>query len=89
MALWLMDAFPTVPTCVCPAPPLPHSQLYAPSHPPARTPCRYLLKLRAEVEVMQQLGTSLNAVHLHEVFEDGTAVHMVRQWRGARALACL
>lgn len=30
---------------------------------------RYLLKLRAEVEVMQQLGLSLNAVHLHDVFE--------------------
>lgn len=28
---------------------------------------------------MQQLGTSLNAVHLHEVFEDNTAVHMVME----------
>lgn len=36
-------------------------------------PRRYLLKLRAEVEVMQQLGLSLNAVHLHDVFEVGGA----------------
>jgi hypothetical protein len=37
--------------------------------------CRYLLKLRAEVEVMQQLGLSLNAVHLHDVFEVGCDAH--------------
>eukprot|EP00879_Flechtneria_rotunda_P019176 GHRR01020134.1.p1 GENE.GHRR01020134.1~~GHRR01020134.1.p1 ORF type:complete len:506 (+),score=170.64 GHRR01020134.1:924-2441(+) len=41
--------------------------------------CRYLLKLRAEVEVMQQLGVSLNAVHLHDVFEDDINVHMVME----------
>lgn len=40
---------------------------------------RYLLKLRAEVEVMQQLGVSLNAVHLHDVFEDDVNVHMVME----------
>eukprot|EP00879_Flechtneria_rotunda_P022176 GHRR01023399.1.p1 GENE.GHRR01023399.1~~GHRR01023399.1.p1 ORF type:complete len:224 (+),score=71.64 GHRR01023399.1:320-991(+) len=44
----------------------------------APTP-RYLLKLRAEVEVMQQLGVSLNAVHLHDVFEDDINVHMVME----------
>uniref|UniRef100_A0A383WHF3 Non-specific serine/threonine protein kinase n=1 Tax=Tetradesmus obliquus TaxID=3088 RepID=A0A383WHF3_TETOB len=44
----------------------------------APTP-RYLLKLRAEVEVMQQLGVSLNAVHLHDVFEDDVNVHMVME----------
>lgn len=44
----------------------------------APTP-RYLLKLRAEVEVMQQLGLSLNAVHLHDVFEDDTNIHMVME----------
>jgi calcium-dependent protein kinase len=38
-----------------------------------------LLKLRAEVEVMQQLGVSLNAVHLHDVFEDDVNVHMVME----------
>jgi len=40
---------------------------------------RDLLKLRAEVEVMQQLGVSLNAVHLHDVFEDDVNVHMVME----------
>eukprot|EP00877_Chromochloris_zofingiensis_P003189 jgi/Chrzof1/12871/Cz07g10120.t1 len=40
---------------------------------------RYLLKLRAEVEVMQQLGVSLNAVNLHDVFEVDTNVHMVME----------
>ena len=40
---------------------------------------RYLLKLRAEVEVMQQLGVSLNAVSLHDVFEDDGSVHMVME----------
>eukprot|EP00878_Enallax_costatus_P016451 GHUV01017256.1.p1 GENE.GHUV01017256.1~~GHUV01017256.1.p1 ORF type:complete len:245 (+),score=43.19 GHUV01017256.1:347-1081(+) len=44
----------------------------------APTP-RYLLKLRAEVEVMQQLGVSLNAVYLHDVFEDDVNVHMVME----------
>lgn len=39
----------------------------------------YLLKLRAEVEVMQQLGVSLNAVNLHGVYEDDTNVHMVME----------
>ncbi|KAI8467471.1 MAG: kinase-like domain-containing protein [Monoraphidium minutum] len=40
---------------------------------------RYLLKLRAEVEVMQQLGVSLNAVHLHDVYEDDLSIHMVME----------
>ncbi len=47
--------------------------------PMRRPPCRYLLKLRAEVEVMQQLGVSLNAVHLHEVYEDDANIHMVME----------
>jgi len=37
------------------------------------------LKLRAEVEVMQQLGVSLNAVSLHDVFEDARDIHMVME----------
>lgn len=28
---------------------------------------------------MEQLGVSLNAVHLHDVFEDDTNVHMVME----------
>lgn len=32
---------------------------------------RYLLKLRTEVEIMQQLGYSLDAVNLKDVFEVG------------------
>ncbi|KAG1675746.1 hypothetical protein FOA52_012402 [Chlamydomonas sp. UWO 241] len=39
----------------------------------------YLRKLRAEVEIMQQLGGSLNAVNLHAAFEDDVSVHMVQQ----------
>jgi hypothetical protein len=44
--------------------------------------CRYLLKLRAEVEVMQQLGLSLNAVHLHDVFEVSCDAHRGAGRRG-------
>jgi len=40
---------------------------------------RYLLKLRTEVEIMQQLGYSLDAVNLKDVFEDNGAVHLVMQ----------
>jgi calcium-dependent protein kinase len=40
---------------------------------------RYLLKLRAEVETMKQLGSSLNAVYLRDVYEDDTSVHMVME----------
>lgn len=40
---------------------------------------RYLLKLRTEVEIMQQIGYSLDAVHLKDVFEDDEAVHLVMQ----------
>lgn len=47
---------------------------------------RYLLKLRTEVEVMQQLGTSLNAVYLQDVFEDDTSVHMVMEYCQGGAL---
>ncbi len=32
-----------------------------------------------QIEVMQQLGVSLNAVNLHDVFEDSTAVHLVME----------
>lgn len=40
---------------------------------------RYLLKLRTEVEVMNQLGSSLNAVNLKDVFEDDINVHLVME----------
>ena len=40
---------------------------------------RYLLKLRQEVEAMQQLGASLDAVYLQDVFEDDSDVHMVME----------
>lgn len=40
---------------------------------------RYLLKLRTEVEIMQQLGFSLDAVNLKDVFEDDEAIHLVSQ----------
>ncbi|KAI8474838.1 MAG: kinase-like domain-containing protein [Monoraphidium minutum] len=35
--------------------------------------------MRAEVEVMQQLGVSLNAVNLVDVFEDDRDIHMVME----------
>ena len=44
---------------------------------------RYLLKLRTEVEIMQQLGYSLDAVNLKDVFEDDESVHLVMEVRGA------
>ncbi|GFR50388.1 hypothetical protein Agub_g12603 [Astrephomene gubernaculifera] len=40
---------------------------------------RYLLKLRTEVEIMQQLGFSLDAVNLRDVFEDDDAIHLVME----------
>ncbi|GIL82813.1 hypothetical protein Vretimale_8185 [Volvox reticuliferus] len=40
---------------------------------------RYLLKLRTEVEIMQQLGYSLDAVNLRDVFEDNDAIHLVME----------
>lgn len=48
---------------------------------PKRGACtpRYLLKLRTEVEIMQQLGYSLDAVNLKDVFEDADSVHLVMQ----------
>lgn len=44
---------------------------------------RYLLKLRTEVEIMQQLGYSLDAVNLKDVFEDDESVHLVMEVRCA------
>eukprot|EP00798_Chlamydomonas_sp_ICE-L_P018146 gene18146-24586_t len=40
---------------------------------------RYLLKLRSEVEIMQQIGFSLDAVNLKGVFEDDESIHLVMQ----------
>lgn len=40
---------------------------------------RYLLKLRTEVETMQQLGYSLNAVNLKNVFEDNESIHLIME----------
>ena len=40
---------------------------------------RYLLKLRAEVEIMRQLGYSLDAVNLRDVFEDNENIHLVME----------
>ena len=37
----------------------------------------YLLKLQNEVDCMRQLGVSLNAVALQDVFEDDTHIYMV------------
>ncbi|MEW5305938.1 MAG: hypothetical protein WDW36_008448 [Sanguina aurantia] len=47
---------------------------------------RYLLKLRTEVEIMQQLGFSLDAVALMDVFEDDTNVHLVMELCSGGAL---
>jgi len=48
---------------------------------PRRGACtpRHLLKLRTEVDVMRQLGPSLDAVYLAAVFEDAGAVHLGEQ----------
>ena len=43
----------------------------------ARATPRYLLKIQTEVDAMQQLGGSLDAVFLQDVFEDDVAVHLV------------
>eukprot|EP00191_Tetraselmis_sp_GSL018_P012249 CAMPEP_0177618164 /NCGR_PEP_ID=MMETSP0419_2-20121207/25380_1 /TAXON_ID=582737 /ORGANISM="Tetraselmis sp., Strain GSL018" /LENGTH=719 /DNA_ID=CAMNT_0019116945 /DNA_START=118 /DNA_END=2278 /DNA_ORIENTATION=- len=40
---------------------------------------RYLLKIQTEVEAMMQLGASLNAVFLKDVFEDANHVHLVME----------
>eukprot|EP00873_Tetraselmis_striata_P012822 jgi/Tetstr1/433086/TSEL_022418.t1 len=40
---------------------------------------RYLLKIQTEVEAMMQVGASLNAVFLKDVFEDKHYVHMVME----------
>ena len=55
---------------------------------PRRGPCtpRHLLKLRTEVDVMRQLGPSLDAVYLAAVFEDAGAVHLGKE-NGERASA--
>ncbi|KAL4434088.1 hypothetical protein ABPG75_000529 [Micractinium tetrahymenae] len=45
----------------------------------ARATPRYLLKIQTEVDAMQQLGGSLDAVFLQDVFEDDIAVHLVME----------
>eukprot|EP00884_Botryococcus_braunii_P020658 jgi/Botrbrau1/7276/Bobra.0318s0014.1 len=40
---------------------------------------RYLLKIQTEVDVMQQLGPSLDSVFLKDVFEDDENVHLVME----------
>jgi calcium-dependent protein kinase len=40
---------------------------------------KYLLKLQNEVDCMRQLGASLNAVFLQDVFEDDSHVYMVME----------
>lgn len=40
---------------------------------------RYLLKLQTEVDAMSQLGASLDAVFLKDVYEDDTHVHLVME----------
>jgi calcium-dependent protein kinase len=40
---------------------------------------RYLLKLQQEVDAMQQLGGSFDAVYLRDVFEDDSNIHMVME----------
>ena len=43
------------------------------------TTARYLRKLRTEVDVMRQMGTSLNAVYLHDTFEEKDHVTLVME----------
>ncbi|CAD7699180.1 unnamed protein product [Ostreobium quekettii] len=40
---------------------------------------RYLLKLRNEVDVMRQVGNSLNVVHLQGAYEDDYEIHLVME----------
>ena len=40
---------------------------------------RYLLKLQTEVDAMGQLGASLDAVFLKDVFEDDVSIHLVME----------
>lgn len=44
-----------------------------------RSTPRYLLKLQTEVDAMGQLGASLDAVHLHDVCEDDSSVHLIME----------
>ncbi|KAK9855495.1 hypothetical protein WJX84_003622 [Apatococcus fuscideae] len=48
---------------------------------PKRGDCtpRYLLKIQQEVDAMEQLGVSLDAVYLKDVFEDDENVHLVME----------
>jgi len=52
-----------------------------PKSPKRGYPCtpRYLLKIRNEVEVMRQLGASLNTVYLQGAFEDDDQVFLVME----------
>lgn len=45
----------------------------------AKSTPRYLLKLQTEVDAMGQLGASLDAVYLKDVFEDDVAIHLVME----------
>lgn len=45
----------------------------------AKATPRYLLKLQTEVDAMGQLGASLDAVYLKDVFEDDAAVHLIME----------
>jgi len=49
-----------------------------PKHGGNTTP-KYLSKIQTEVECMMQLGTSLNAVFLKDVYEDNQFVHLVME----------
>lgn len=44
-----------------------------------RSTPRYLLKLQTEVDAMSQLGASLDAVYLKDIFEDDTHVHLIME----------
>ncbi|KAK9836887.1 hypothetical protein WJX74_010460 [Apatococcus lobatus] len=48
---------------------------------PKRGDCtpRYLLKIQQEVDAMEQLGVSLDAVYLKDVYEDDENVHLVME----------
>jgi len=43
------------------------------------TTARYLRKLRTEVDVMRQMGTSLNAVFLHDTYEENDHVTLIME----------
>mmetsp|Transcript_19537 Transcript_19537/g.62203 ORF Transcript_19537/g.62203 Transcript_19537/m.62203 type:complete len:628 (+) Transcript_19537:217-2100(+) len=44
------------------------------------TTSKYLKKLQKEVDVMNRLGRSLNAVFFYGAFEDETHIHIVMEW---------